>query len=167
MAAGIAATHVAPTFDAQLTHIMPQIASMGAAVAIGDFDRDGWEDFYSTNSGEASLNHLYRNQHDGTFKDVAAEMGVADVNRPVPAFRWEPSGVTMTTMVTRICFSSSTAARSSFTTSADNGSRLSAIGRACPTGSMRIVPSGSISIATGCSTCSLEDIGLTKSIYGT
>ncbi len=61
---------------------MPQVASTGAAVAIADFDRDGWPDFYVTNSGEGSRNHLYRNQGDGTFKDVADAMGVADVNRP-------------------------------------------------------------------------------------
>ena len=73
--------HQAPTFDARLDHIMPQVASMGAAVAVADFDRDGWQDFYVTNSAEGSLNRLYRNQGDGTFKDVAPAMGVADVNR--------------------------------------------------------------------------------------
>jgi enediyne biosynthesis protein E4 len=78
---GVDARHEGPTFDAQLEHIMPQVASVGAAVAVADFDRDGWPDFYVTNSGEGSLNHLYRNQGDGTFKDVAAAMGVADVNR--------------------------------------------------------------------------------------
>ncbi len=78
---GVDAMHEGPTFDARLEHIMPQVASMGAAVAVADFDRDGWPDFYVTNSGERSLNHLYRNQGDGTFKDVAAAMGVADVNR--------------------------------------------------------------------------------------
>ena len=80
-ASGVNFTHLAPKLDAKLDHIMPQVASMGAAVSIVDFDRDGWEDVYVTNSGEGSQNHLYRNQGDGTFKDVAAEMGVADVNR--------------------------------------------------------------------------------------
>jgi hypothetical protein len=78
---GVDAVHQAPTFDRQFEHIMPQVAAMGAAVAVADFDRDGWQDFYVTNSGEGSLNHLYRNQRDGTFKDVAGDMGVADVNR--------------------------------------------------------------------------------------
>ena len=78
---GVNATHQAPTFDRQLEHIMPQVASVGAAAAVADFDRDGWQDFYITDSREGSLNHLYRNQGDGTFKDVAASMGVADVNR--------------------------------------------------------------------------------------
>lgn len=78
--AGINFTHTAPKLDSKLDHIMPQVASMGAAVSIVDFDRDGWQDIYATNSGEGSLNALYRNNRDGTFKDVAAEMNVADVN---------------------------------------------------------------------------------------
>ncbi len=61
---------------------MPQVASMGAAVSIADFDRDGWPDIYVTNSGEGSQNALYRNLGDGTFKDVAGELGIADVNQP-------------------------------------------------------------------------------------
>ena len=61
---------------------MPQVASMGASVSIVDFDRDGWSDIYVTNSAEGSKNALYRNQHDGTFKDVAEQLGVADVNQP-------------------------------------------------------------------------------------
>ncbi|HEY7190641.1 MAG TPA: VCBS repeat-containing protein, partial [Vicinamibacterales bacterium] len=79
---GIDFTHRGPTFDARLNHIMPQVAAMGAAVAVVDFDRDGWQDLYVTNSGEGSLNHLYRNKGDGTFVDVAAALGVADVNQP-------------------------------------------------------------------------------------
>jgi enediyne biosynthesis protein E4 len=80
--AGIHFVHQAPTLDHKLDHIMPLVASMGAAVSIVDFDRDGWADIYACNSGEGSKNALYRNMHDGTFKDVAAEFGLADVNQP-------------------------------------------------------------------------------------
>ena len=80
-AAGINFVHQAPTLDPKLNGIMPEVASMGASVSIVDFDRDGWPDIYVTNSGENSKNCLYRNQHDGTFKDVAGELGVADVNQ--------------------------------------------------------------------------------------
>jgi hypothetical protein len=79
-ASGINFKHTAPTLDHKLDHIMPQVASMGAAVSVVDFDRDGWQDIYATNSGEGSFNALYHNQHDGTFKDVGPAMGVADVN---------------------------------------------------------------------------------------
>lgn len=79
--AGIEFTHQAPTLDARLNHIMPNVASMGAAVSIVDFDKDGWQDFYVTNSGEGSKNHLYHNLKNGKFEDVAEAMGVADVNK--------------------------------------------------------------------------------------
>ena len=81
-AAGIDAAHEAPTLDPKLSHIMPQVASMGAAVSVVDVDRDGWPDLYVTNSREGSANHLYRNRGNGRFEDVAAPLGVADVNRP-------------------------------------------------------------------------------------
>src|SRR5687767_12116606 len=80
-ALGIDFTHQGPTFDARLEHSMPQVAAMGAAVAVVDFDRDGWQDLYVTNSAEDSHNRLYRNNGDGTFADVAAQVGLADVNR--------------------------------------------------------------------------------------
>lgn len=79
--AGIDFVHQAPELDPKLDAIMPEVASMGASVSIVDFDRDGWPDIYVTNSAIGSKNHLYRNMHDGTFKDVAEEMGVADVNQ--------------------------------------------------------------------------------------
>jgi hypothetical protein len=78
---GVDFEHEAPTFDARLEHIMPQVAVMGAAVAVADFDRDGWQDFYVTTSREDGLNRLYRNRGDGTLEDVAASVGLADVNR--------------------------------------------------------------------------------------
>jgi enediyne biosynthesis protein E4 len=81
-AAGIDFVHQAPTLDPKLAPIMPEVASMGASVTIVDFDRDGWPDIYVTNSAEGSKNRLYRNMHDGTFKDVASELGIADVNQP-------------------------------------------------------------------------------------
>ena len=81
-AAGINFIHSSATLDSKLQHIMPQVASMGAAVSIVDFDRDGLLDIYVTNSGEGSHNALYRNLGNGTFRDVAAEVGLADVNLP-------------------------------------------------------------------------------------
>ncbi|MCC7155080.1 MAG: CRTAC1 family protein [Bryobacterales bacterium] len=79
-ASGIQFTHRAPTLDAKLGHIMEQVASMGAAVSVVDYDRDGWQDIYVVNSGEDTRNALYRNLGNGTFRDVAAETGLADLN---------------------------------------------------------------------------------------
>jgi hypothetical protein len=48
----------------------------GLAAAWGDYDGDGWPDLYVTN--EFGGNALYHNQHDGTFRDVAAASHTAD-----------------------------------------------------------------------------------------
>src|ERR1700722_7980611 len=80
--AGINFIHQSPKLDPKLDPILPEVASMGASVSIVDFDRDGWPDIYVTNSAIGSKNALYRNMHDGTFKDVAGEVGIADVNQP-------------------------------------------------------------------------------------
>jgi enediyne biosynthesis protein E4 len=79
--AGIHFVHEKPVLDAKLDGIMPEVASMGASVSVVDFDRDGWPDIYVTNSRSGSQNHLYRNNHDGTFSDVGEQMGIADVNQ--------------------------------------------------------------------------------------
>ena len=81
-ASGIDFTHEAPTLDEKLAHIMPQVSAMGAAVSVADFDRDGHDDLYVTNSREGSRNRLFRNRGDGTFEDVAGKLGLADLNRP-------------------------------------------------------------------------------------
>jgi len=78
---GIRFLHRAPRLDPRLDHILPEIASAGAAVSVVDFDRDGWADLYVTNSAVGSHNALYRNLGDGTFEDVAPALGVADANR--------------------------------------------------------------------------------------
>ena len=53
---GIDFKHEAPTLDVKLGHIMPLIASMGAAVSVVDFDGDGLLDIYVINSKEGSKN---------------------------------------------------------------------------------------------------------------
>jgi hypothetical protein len=47
--------------------------SLGVATA--DFNNDGWPDIYVACDSTPSI--LYRNNHDGTFTDVAADSGVA------------------------------------------------------------------------------------------
>ncbi len=80
-AAGINFVHQAPALDPKLERIMPEVASMGASVSVVDFDRDGWPDLYVVNSAIGSKNALYRNLGDGKFQDVAANLGIADVNQ--------------------------------------------------------------------------------------
>jgi enediyne biosynthesis protein E4 len=45
----------------------------GFGVAVGDYDNDGWPDFYVSNFGP---NRLYHNNHDGTFTDLAEKAHV-------------------------------------------------------------------------------------------
>jgi hypothetical protein len=80
-AAGVTFVHDGPTLDPKLAHIMPQVASMGAAVAVVDVDADGTNDFYVTNTKEGSRNRFYRNRGDGTFEEIADRLGIADVNQ--------------------------------------------------------------------------------------
>ena len=80
-ASGIDFVHQAPRLHASLDPIMPEIASMGAAVSVVDYDRDGWNDLYVVDSSEGGQNRLYRNLKDGKFQDVAPEVGLADVNK--------------------------------------------------------------------------------------
>lgn len=80
--AGIRFVHRRPTFDPKIAGIEPHVAALGASVSVTDFDGDGNVDLYFTNSRFGEPNALYRNRGDGTFQDVAAEAGLADVNRP-------------------------------------------------------------------------------------
>lgn len=80
--AGVNFIHEAPVLDPQLAPIMPEVASMGASVSIVDYDRDGWPDLYVTDSRAGGMNALYRNNHDGTFTNVAPQLGIANVNQP-------------------------------------------------------------------------------------
>jgi enediyne biosynthesis protein E4 len=61
------------------------IETTGTGVAIFDYDNDGWPDIFIVNgttlegfpSGKTPTNHLYRNNHNGTFTDVTAQAGLA------------------------------------------------------------------------------------------
>ncbi|MBN2347735.1 MAG: CRTAC1 family protein [Bacteroidales bacterium] len=77
---GIQFIHVSPELDPVFDPILPQIASMGASVSVSDFNNDGWNDLYVTNSRYSSKNALYLNQKDGSFTDVAGQYGLDDLN---------------------------------------------------------------------------------------
>ena len=55
--------------------ILKTPGTYGLGVLVADFDNDGWPDIYVANDSTSSA--LYKNNHDGTFTDIAIEAGVA------------------------------------------------------------------------------------------
>ncbi|GAC1652123.1 MAG: hypothetical protein NVS4B3_13890 [Gemmatimonadaceae bacterium] len=80
--AGIHFVHHRPSFDPKIANIEPHVAALGASVSVVDFDGDGRPDLYFTNSRFGQPNALYHNLGNGTFEEVAASAGLADLNRP-------------------------------------------------------------------------------------
>lgn len=64
--------------DATATGGIFDTSSKSLGVALLDYDEDGWPDLMVAN--DTQPNKLYRNQRNGTFKDVAVEAGVAFSN---------------------------------------------------------------------------------------
>ena len=60
------------------------IETTGTGAAIFDYDNDGWPDIFLVNgttlegfpASHTPTNHLYRNNHDGTFSDVTVKAGL-------------------------------------------------------------------------------------------
>jgi hypothetical protein len=55
--------------------ILKTPGTFGLGVGVFDFDNDGWPDIYVANDSTSSA--LYKNNHDGTFQEIAIEAGVA------------------------------------------------------------------------------------------
>jgi hypothetical protein len=62
------------------------VEAKGSGVAFFDYDNDGWPDIYETNGvrfdeayteQNAPIQHLYKNNRDGTFTDVTGKAGLA------------------------------------------------------------------------------------------
>jgi enediyne biosynthesis protein E4 len=58
----------------------------GMAVAVGDYDNDGWDDLFIAG---VNRNTLYHNNGDGTFSDVTQKAGLGEVG---PLKPWSISG---------------------------------------------------------------------------
>src|ERR1700722_18165301 len=59
---------------------MAGYTALGASAAVADYDGDGYDDIFVTDSKLGGKNHLYHNNRDFTFTDVAECAGVANGN---------------------------------------------------------------------------------------
>ncbi len=61
--------------DVSVASGIASLRAPGLGVVCADLDGDGWTDIYVAN--DAYANHLWINQHDGTFREAAFQMGAA------------------------------------------------------------------------------------------
>lgn len=77
---GVRFVHRRAELDPAIANVEPHVAALGAGVSVTDCNSDGWADLYFTSSRFGSDNALYRNRGDGTFEEIAAQAGLADLN---------------------------------------------------------------------------------------
>lgn len=77
---GVNFSHARAQFDPSVQAIMPWLTAGGAGIAIGDYDRDGLDDIYLVTSKQDATNALYHNKGQFQFEEVAAKLGLANVN---------------------------------------------------------------------------------------
>ncbi|MEO7648845.1 MAG: VCBS repeat-containing protein, partial [Bryobacteraceae bacterium] len=78
--AGARPTHHTRIFPGKDGDVLRMFTSGGAAVAVGDYDNDGLEDMYVTDSDKDRTSHLYHNDGNLKFTDVAERAGVGGGN---------------------------------------------------------------------------------------
>jgi hypothetical protein len=78
--AGINTRHGNRVFDNPYAKIMAGYTALGASASVADFDGDGYDDVFVTDSKLGGKNHLYHNNKNFTFTDVAEAAGVANGN---------------------------------------------------------------------------------------
>lgn len=78
--AGVATPHRNRQFDNEYATIMAGYTALGASAAVADFDGDGFDDLFVTDSAADGRNHLYRNNGDLTFADVTAKAALGTGN---------------------------------------------------------------------------------------
>jgi hypothetical protein len=78
--AGVSVRHQTRRFGGKHGEVLRMFTSGGAAVAVGDYDNDGDEDMFVTDSDQGRPNRLYRNDGSFSFTETAEIAGVAGGN---------------------------------------------------------------------------------------
>jgi len=78
--AGVSSAHHNRTFENPYAHIMAGYTALGASASAADYDGDGFDDLFVTDSSVDGRNHLYHNNGNLTFTDVAAQAGIDSGN---------------------------------------------------------------------------------------
>ncbi|MBI3895880.1 MAG: CRTAC1 family protein [Acidobacteria bacterium] len=83
--AGVQHLHHTRKFQGKSADVLGMFTSGGSSVAVGDFDNDGWDDLFVTDSDTNRPNRLFRSNGDGTFTDltVSAEVGSGNDSRSI------------------------------------------------------------------------------------
>lgn len=81
--AGVKRPHHTRAFKGKAADVLGMFTSGGAAAAAGDYDNDGDDDLFVTDSAEGKSSILYRNDGNFSFTDVTAKAGVGGGNDPL------------------------------------------------------------------------------------
>ncbi len=91
VSAGVNKSHSNRSFHNPYANIMEGYTALGASATVADYDGDGYDDVFVTDSKLGGKNHLYHNNHNFTFTDVGDEAGVSggnDENNATSASLW-------------------------------------------------------------------------------
>jgi hypothetical protein len=77
---GLTHRHHKRSFDNPYAEVMQGYTALGASVAVSDFDGDGFDDLFLTDSSADGHNRLYRNDGGLRFIDITAGSGIGSGN---------------------------------------------------------------------------------------
>lgn len=80
--AGVRHQHHTRRFKGPYSDVLGMFTSGGASSAIADYDNDGLEDIFVTDSDEGTSNHLFHNEGNLAFSDQTEKAGVGGGNDP-------------------------------------------------------------------------------------
>src|SRR5213080_4332941 len=73
--ANVQPTHHTRHFNGKTGDVLRMFTSGGASVAVGDYDNDGFDDMFVTDSDTGRKSHLYHNNGNLTFTEVTEAAG--------------------------------------------------------------------------------------------